>query len=48
LLHEIQKRLGVCDFDYSLPVVFTGRQEKLLEVIMAARQPQEIYRHLVQ
>jgi tRNA modification GTPase len=48
LLNEIQRRLQVCDFDYTLPVAFTIRQEKLLAMIRASGQKEQIREHLIQ
>jgi tRNA modification GTPase len=48
LLSEIQKHLLVCNFDDTLPVVFTGRQEKLLEAIAASGRHEEIREQLAQ
>jgi tRNA modification GTPase len=48
LLNEVQHCLLVCDYDSSLPVAFTDRQEKLLEVIAASEQQEQLREHLAQ
>jgi hypothetical protein len=46
LLNEIQRRLQVCDFDCTLPAVFTGRQKKLLQAITESNNQQQIRQFL--
>jgi tRNA U34 5-carboxymethylaminomethyl modifying GTPase MnmE/TrmE len=48
LLNEIQGRLQVCDFDCTLPVVFTARQEKLLTAIVEAREKTQLRKLLTE
>jgi tRNA modification GTPase len=48
LLNEIQKRLQVCGFDCTLPVVFNDRQNKLLEAIMTSGQKEQLRNSLIQ
>jgi tRNA modification GTPase len=48
LLNEIQKRLQVCSFDYTLPVVFNDRQKKLLQAITTLGQKDQLRNYLIQ
>jgi len=41
LLNEILRCLQVCSFDFTLPVVFTARQRKLLAAIVEAKEKKQ-------